>query len=129
MSTCTSCGRGGQPDGARFCFACGAGLGSLTCRSCQAEVVPGARFCSTCGADQAATASAVAQPVASRRITSVLFGDLVGFTALSETRDQEQVRELLSRYFDECRAIIARYGGTVEKFIGDAVMAVWGVPV
>ncbi|GAW49955.1 hypothetical protein PD653_3380 [Nocardioides sp. PD653] len=68
------------------------------------------------------------QPVASRRITSVLFGDLVGFTALSETRDQEQVRELLSRYFDECRAIVARYGGTVEKFIGDAVMAVWGVP-
>ncbi len=58
----------------------------------------------------------------------MLFGDLVGFTSLSETRDQEDVRELLSRYFDECRQIIARYGGTVEKFIGDAVMAVWGVP-
>ncbi|MFC6345591.1 adenylate/guanylate cyclase domain-containing protein, partial [Nocardioides hankookensis] len=58
----------------------------------------------------------------------MLFGDLVGFTALAETRDQEQVRELLSRYFDECRAIVARYGGTIEKFIGDAVMAVWGVP-
>jgi class 3 adenylate cyclase len=58
----------------------------------------------------------------------VLFGDLVGFTSLSEHRDQEEVRELLTRYFDECRQIIARYGGTVEKFIGDAVMAVWGVP-
>ncbi|GAA4694333.1 adenylate/guanylate cyclase domain-containing protein [Nocardioides conyzicola] len=128
MSTCASCGSGGQPDGARFCFSCGAALAALSCRSCRAEVVPGARFCSSCGADQAASSSSVVQPVASRRITSVLFGDLVGFTALSETRDQEQVRELLSRYFDECRAIVARYGGTVEKFIGDAVMAVWGVP-
>ena len=63
-----------------------------------------------------------------RRVTSVLFGDLVGFTSVSETRDQEDVRELLSAYFEECRQIIARYGGTVEKFIGDAVMAVWGVP-
>jgi class 3 adenylate cyclase/predicted ATPase len=67
-------------------------------------------------------------PVASRRITSVLFGDLVGFTSLSESRDQEDVRELLSRYFEECATIVARYGGMVEKFIGDAVMAVWGVP-
>jgi class 3 adenylate cyclase/tetratricopeptide (TPR) repeat protein len=62
-------------------------------------------------------------------VTSVLFGDLVGFTPLSETRDSEDVRELLSHYFAECRAIIAHYGGTVEKFIGDAVMAVWGVPI
>ena len=59
----------------------------------------------------------------------MLFGDLVGFTPLSESRDAEEVRELLSRYFEECRVVIGRYGGTVEKFIGDAVMAVWGVPV
>jgi predicted ATPase/class 3 adenylate cyclase len=59
----------------------------------------------------------------------VLFADLVGFTTLSERRDPEEVRELLSEYFDRCRTIIARYGGTVEKFIGDAVMAVWGTPV
>ncbi|HET6770527.1 MAG TPA: adenylate/guanylate cyclase domain-containing protein, partial [Actinomycetota bacterium] len=58
----------------------------------------------------------------------MLFADLVGFTALSEDRDAEEVRELLSRYFDLCRRLIARYGGTVEKFIGDAVMAVWGTP-
>jgi class 3 adenylate cyclase/tetratricopeptide (TPR) repeat protein len=58
----------------------------------------------------------------------VLFGDLVGFTALSESRDSEEVRELLGRYFDTAREIVARYGGTIEKFIGDAVMAVWGVP-
>ena len=62
-------------------------------------------------------------------MTSVLFGDLVGFTPMAESRDAEEVRELLSAYFDTCRTIIGRYGGTVEKFIGDAVMAVWGVPV
>jgi class 3 adenylate cyclase len=58
----------------------------------------------------------------------VLFGDLVGFTTLSEARDPEEVRDLLSRYFDAARTVVQRYGGTVEKFIGDAVMAVWGVP-
>jgi class 3 adenylate cyclase/predicted ATPase len=68
-------------------------------------------------------------PVSERRLVSVLFADLVGFTTLSEHRDPEEVRELLSRYFDRCRELIERYGGTVEKFIGDAVMAVWGTPV
>ncbi len=63
------------------------------------------------------------------RHVSVLFADLVGFTTLSESRDPEEVRELLSRYFDVCRELVERYGGTVEKFIGDAVMAVWGAPV
>ncbi len=60
---------------------------------------------------------------------SVLFVDLVGFTTLSESRDPEEVRELLSRYFALARTVIGRYGGIVEKFIGDAVMAVWGTPV
>jgi class 3 adenylate cyclase/predicted ATPase len=67
--------------------------------------------------------------VSERRLVSVLFADLVGFTTLSEHRDPEEVRELLSRYFERCRTLIERYGGTVEKFIGDAVMAVWGTPV
>jgi predicted ATPase/class 3 adenylate cyclase len=58
----------------------------------------------------------------------VLFADLVGFTTLSEGRDAEDVRELLTQYFEVCRALISRYGGTVEKFIGDAVAAVWGAP-
>jgi class 3 adenylate cyclase len=68
-------------------------------------------------------------PVAERRVCSVLFCDLVGFTPLSEARDPERVRELLSRYFAVARTVIGRYGGVVEKFIGDAVMAVWGTPV
>jgi class 3 adenylate cyclase/tetratricopeptide (TPR) repeat protein len=68
-------------------------------------------------------------PAAERRLVSVLFADLVGFTTLSESRDSEEVRELLSSYFDGCQRLISLYGGTVEKFIGDAVMAVWGTPV
>jgi class 3 adenylate cyclase/tetratricopeptide (TPR) repeat protein len=67
--------------------------------------------------------------VAERRVCSVLFCDLVGFTPLSESRDPEAVRELLSEYFVLARTVIGRYGGVVEKFIGDAVMAVWGAPV
>ena len=66
--------------------------------------------------------------MAERRVCSVLFCDVVGFTPLSEARDPEAVRELLSRYFDVARTIIGRYGGVVEKFIGDAVMAAWGTP-
>ena len=60
---------------------------------------------------------------------SVLFCDVVGFTPLSEARDPEAVRELLSQYFAVARTVVGRYGGVVEKFIGDAVMAVWGTPV
>jgi class 3 adenylate cyclase/tetratricopeptide (TPR) repeat protein len=70
----------------------------------------------------------VSTPVAERRVCSVLFCDLVGFTPLSEVRDPEEVRELLSGYFEVARTVVGRYGGVVEKFIGDAVMAVWGTP-
>ena len=80
----------------------------------------------TVNRDEAALA-APAHP--EMRHVSVLFVDLVGFTVLSEGRDAEDVRELLGRYFDSARTIVERYGGAVEKFIGDAVMAVWGVPV
>ena len=72
---------------------------------------------------------AATAPESERRLVSVLFADLVGFTAASEDRDPEDVREYLSRYFEVAREIIGRYGGTVEKFIGDAVMAIWGAPI
>ncbi len=133
MNGCVNCGEQ-LPDGARFCPACGAEQTASSCSTCGAALLPGARFCFSCGTpvgatvDPAAPASVVHEPVASRRVTTVLFGDLVGFTSLSESRDQEEVRELLSDYFEECRRVIDRYGGVVEKFIGDAVMAVWGVP-
>src|SRR5213075_1825222 len=73
-------------------------------------------------------APAAPQLAAERKLVSVLFADLVGFTAASEGRDAEETRALLSRYFDTCRRLITLYGGTVEKFIGAAVMAVWGPP-
>ena len=63
-----------------------------------------------------------------RRLVTVLFADLVGFTTVAEGLDAEDTRDLLGRYFEVAREIVERYGGTVEKFIGDAVMAVWGAP-
>ncbi len=137
MTTCATCGTTAQADGATFCFSCGSALAAPppACGSCGNELHPGARFCPFCGATQDTEAQvppAVAQPAphgTARKITSVLFGDLVGFTTISESRDAEEVRELLSAYFEECRAIVSRYGGELEKFIGDAVMAVWGLPV
>ena len=66
--------------------------------------------------------------VAERRIATILFADLVGFTPFAERLDPEENRDILSGYFDQCREVIQRYGGTIEKFIGDAVMAVWGMP-
>jgi class 3 adenylate cyclase/tetratricopeptide (TPR) repeat protein len=71
---------------------------------------------------------AASEPEAERRLVTVLFADLVGFTPFAEERDAEDVRETLSRYFEIASEVIGRYGGTVEKFIGDAVMAVWGAP-
>jgi class 3 adenylate cyclase/tetratricopeptide (TPR) repeat protein len=92
------------------------------------------RFCTECGTPvegiaAPTAAAALPAPDTERRLCSVLFVDLVGFTPLSEGRDPEEVRELLSRYFDIARTVVGRYGGVIEKFIGDAVMAVWGTPV
>jgi class 3 adenylate cyclase len=119
------------PRGAKFCTECGTSL-LQTCPSCATPNAPTARFCSECGTalgddvtpDELRSAGAVAE----RRVVSVLFVDPVGFTSASEARDAEDTRELLTRYFDIARTTITRYGGTVEKFIGDAVMAVWGAP-
>src|SRR5438552_16393060 len=122
-----SCGTENR-EGRKFCAECGSPL-AAACPACGAGNEPGERFCGECGAALGEAAPPVARGSgAERRLVSVLFADLVGFTPLSETRDAEEVRELLSRYFDSCRRIIDLYGGTVEKFIGDAVMAVWGTP-
>jgi class 3 adenylate cyclase/tetratricopeptide (TPR) repeat protein len=133
---CASCGRENR-EGRKFCAACGRSLAAqVECRACGAANEPGESFCGECGAPlttapqtPAAPSAPVEPAVAERRLVSVLFADLVGFTALSESRDPEEVRELLSRYFDTCRRLVGLYGGVVEKFIGDAVMAVWGTPV
>jgi class 3 adenylate cyclase/tetratricopeptide (TPR) repeat protein len=138
LTACSNCGSA-NPAGAKFCSECGTPL-SLACHDCGAPLAAGAKFCSECGASTGATAgappaadrtaaSSTPPPVAERRLVSVLFVDLVGFTTLTEGVDAEETRELLSRYFDMARDVIERYGGTVEKFIGDAVMAVWGAPI
>src|SRR5579872_1421671 len=131
---CPSCSTE-NPTSKRFCTECGTPLG-LLCVSCGAALTGGEKFCGECGAPSSLTAAPGSAPspprpasAAERRLVSVLFADLVGFTTLSQSRDSEEVRELLARYFDTCRRLIRLYGGSVEKFIGDAVMAVWGTPV
>jgi class 3 adenylate cyclase/tetratricopeptide (TPR) repeat protein len=124
---CTACG-GENRAGRKFCAHCGAPL-ALTCPACGAANEPDERFCGECGsALDPSDAPVAAAPVVERRVVTVLFADLEGFTALAGTRDAEEVRALLTRYFDTARVVIDRYGGTIEKFIGDAVMAVWGAP-
>src|SRR6266852_4414608 len=126
---CSACGSENEP-GRKFCGECGSAL-SQACPTCGGSNTPGVKFCGECGAalvGQPAPSSRVA-PSTERKHVSVLFADLVGFTSASEGRDAEDTRELLSRYVETCQRLITLYGGTVEKFIGDAVMAVWGTPV
>ncbi|HYC06290.1 MAG TPA: adenylate/guanylate cyclase domain-containing protein, partial [Candidatus Binatia bacterium] len=146
--TCPTCGSA-NPLGAKFCNECATRL-TLTCPSCGAANPPTAKFCSECATNLVATSiegpatAPIAQvpggagpptglatggPVAERRLVSVLFADLVGFTPFAEERDPEAVRETLSAYYEGARAAVERHGGVIEKFIGDAVMAVWGTPV
>ncbi len=133
---CEQCGSE-TSEGAKFCVNCGAAL-SRACPDCATPYAPGQKFCGECG--RALTAVVQREPdgppappeieaAPELRLVSVLFVDIVGYTSLSEGRDAEEVRDLLSRYFDTARTIIERYAGTLEKFIGDAVMAVWGAPV
>lgn len=100
MSTCPSCGHENRPE-ARFCDACGSRLGAQPSRPVREE----------------------------RKTVTVLFADLVGFTSRAEQLDPEDVRRLLQPYYAQLRHELERHGGTVEKFIGDAVMALFGAPV
>src|SRR5438128_804138 len=137
---CVNCGFENDV-GRKFCGECGQPLATI-CPACSTANAPGTKFCGECGTPLGAQprprvisvaapsrASPSADAVTEIRRVSVLFADLVGFTSLSESRDAEEVRDLLSRYFETASRIIERYGGMVEKFIGDAVMAVWGAPL
>src|SRR5215210_7955824 len=96
----------------------------LICPSCGEENPPRFRLCGYCG-----TALVAAAPVQEiRRTVTVVFSDLKGSTSLGEHLDSESLREVMTRYFDVFQRVLERHGGTVEKFIGDAVMAVFGIP-
>src|SRR3989440_7940428 len=95
----------------------------MTCGRCGNENPAGSRFCAQCGAVLAEPEREV------RKTVTIVFCDITGSTALGEAVDPEALRALLARYFDRMRTILERHGGRVEKFIGDAVMAVFGVPV
>ena len=137
--TCSGCGTQSKP-GHRFCAGCGRLL-DAACPACGFLGDPADRFCGACGgalqvvepvegaARPTSPAPSSARPVSERRLVSVLFVDLVGFTTLAEARDPEEVREHARALLRPGARRDRRYGGTVEKFIGDAVMAVWGAPV
>ncbi|HET8525498.1 MAG TPA: adenylate/guanylate cyclase domain-containing protein [Actinomycetota bacterium] len=95
------------------------------CPNCGHENADGAKFCSACGARLDATAAA---PREVRKTVTIVFCDLTGSTGLGERLDPESLRTVMTRYFDRMRAVLEAHGGTVEKFIGDAVMAVFGIP-
>src|SRR5712691_10100340 len=96
----------------------------VACATCGRENPDDARFCNSCGAPLAAPAPAREE----RKVVTVLFADLVGFTQRAEQMDPEDVRALLAPYWERLRCELERHGGTVEKFIGDAVMALFGAP-
>ncbi len=126
--TCAACNFD-NPAGNRFCGNCGAPL-SITCPNCAAPNDPGTRFCGQCGSPLTRTdETTLVSPTAERRLVTVLFADLTDYTAFSEGRDPEEVRNFQSSYYEQSRRVIQLFGGTIEKFIGDAVMAVWGAEV
>ncbi len=114
---------------------------AVGCSGCGAELVPGSKFCAQCGtpvpggpaptpgapASQLTGARSLA--VDSRRTVTMLFCDVTGSTALGERLDPESMRQVMSRYFGEATQVIERHGGTLEKFVGDAIMAAFGIPV
>ena len=140
---CPSCAAP-RPEGARFCCACGTRLDThldlqrerkvvTVCPSCAEPCPDGARFCPACGTPQTPAGTGRAAPASragreERRIVTTLFCDLVDFTALAERADPEDVDGLLRPYFALTRHVIEQHGGVVEKFIGDAVVGIFGVP-
>src|SRR3982074_2298594 len=136
---CPSCSTE-NPASARFCMACGAAL-PRACPNCGEAAPAEARFCMNCGASLEAVVAPVAEPApavpparapllsAGRRQVTVLFADVSGYTAMSESMDPEDVKGLIDRCLRRLGDEVDRYGGTVDKYIGDNVMAIFGAPV
>ena len=132
---CASCGTPNEA-GRKFCMECGSAL-ARECPSCAAPNPAASKFCGECGSalTSAGDASVAGAPTPAgaatteRRLVSVLFLDLVGFTTLSETRDPEQVKNLVDGCFAHLAADIVSFGGRVDKVVGDAIVALFGAPV
>jgi adenylate cyclase len=126
MSECASCGFQNRP-GALFCGSCGEQLGRA-CPECGQVVALELAFCTSCGSAMA-PGEAKLPILEERKVVTVLFADLVGFTGRAEKLDPEDVRRMLAPYHARVKAELESYGGTVEKFIGDAVVALFGAPL
>ena len=126
---CPSCGAS-NPAENRFCGSCGWSL-DLACDACGAMNPPGNRFCGSCGSDLLAGSASAAPPVEAeeRKVVSMLFADLTASTEMASRLDPEDLRAVLRPFFDAMTEEIERFGGTVEKYIGDAVVAAFGAPV
>ncbi len=133
---CPDCGTANEGS-RKFCIECGMAL-ERPCTRCGTPNPAVGKFCGECGVSllvevsdntPESTSEDIPHHPTERRLVSVLFLDLVGFTTFSEGRDAEEVRSVLEAYFEAAKTVIDRHGGVVEKFIGDAVMAVWGAPV
>src|SRR5215212_945723 len=128
MGTCGACGAA-NPASSRFCGSCGAPLGGLRCPSCAAPNPDGQRFCGQCGtALGGAAPPPVPVAVDERKLATVLFADVVGFTSLAERTDAEAVARTVDAAFRRLGEVVAEYGGTVDKYMGDSLLAVFGVP-
>ena len=117
-------------EGAKFCKKCGIEL-ELVCPSCGHPYEPDSTFCDECGQrleEVVEKEKAVPETEGERKHVTVLFSDLSGYTAMSERLDPEELKETMSRIFGEIAQVVTKYEGFIEKFIGDAVMALFGVP-
>ena len=119
-----------NPDERKFCRECGTKL-LLVCPQCGSENLPGDKFCGECGQrleEVVEEEKAAPEAEGERKHVTVLFSDLSGYTAMTERLDPEEVKEIMSRIFGEIAQVVAKYEGFIEKFVGDAVMALFGVP-
>jgi class 3 adenylate cyclase/tetratricopeptide (TPR) repeat protein len=119
-----------NPEGAKFCNQCGNPL-ELLCPGCGKVNPLGSRFCNECGLrfeEISETEKTAPETEAERKYVTVLFSDLSGYTAMSENLDPEELKEITTPIFDQISKVISKYEGFVEKFVGDAVMALFGVP-